>query len=320
MISARGMMKSLLARTGVGERLFRSYLKRSGNRVIFLFHRVLPQQQGNDLSPAGMVAGVESFRRFLDWLPERFELPPPRRFLEGWPEPPKKAEALITFDDGWADVVRYGLPEMSRRGIGAIMFLSTRFVDTGELFWPERLIALLGIVGDARFREVTGALPPRRDDAAAVETMLTLWKARTEKEREEMLAALAPAGDGGETHRRRIATWDDVRRLKEGGFEIGSHGMNHTLLASIPEEEARRELISSRERIAAVLGESPSAIAYPNGDRNSRVRELAEEAGYSFGFSLKGNWSDRFDLPRINLHEESIATAGRIVWTIGRST
>ncbi len=314
----RSLARAAMIRTGAPEKQFRRELERSGNRVIFLFHRVLPRSEGNDFSPAGMVVSVETFRQFLDWLPRRFDLPTPAEFLGRWPERADRPTAMITFDDGWLDVVVHALPEMTRRGIGGLSFVSPRFVDSGEIFWPERLIHLAAKVEAGRFREITGTMPPALDDADGVESLLSGWKRMDEGERNDTLARLVREGGGGPDG-RRVADWDELRELQEGGVKIGSHGLNHQLLTTITEEEARREIEESRSRIAGMLGSPPNAIAYPNGDRNDLVRRLSREAGYEFGFSLQGDWADRYDLPRINLHEDSMRSAGHLVWAIGRS-
>lgn len=313
----RTLARTAMIRAGIHEKDLRNKLIRSGNRIIFLFHRVLPAERGCDLSPGGMVVSVETFRRFLDWLPGRFETPSPEDFLASWPEPAARPAALITFDDGWLDVVDHALPEMSRRQLPGICFVTPRFVEGGGLFWPERLVHHILHTRASVFRAVTGREPPPPGDADRLEELLNAWKGITDADREEMLGTLSREGEG-EPEGRRIAGWEELRTLRDGGVEIGSHGMSHQLLTRLTEEEARAEIVDSRIRIGEMLGREPRSIAYPNGDRDRIVRRLAREAGYSFGFSLKGSWEERYDLPRINLHERSMRDEKLLIWALGR--
>ena len=73
--------------------------------------------------------------------------------------------------------------------------------------------------------------------------------------------------------------WDEVRRLRESGWEIGSHTCSHPRLTQIPAEELTRELIESRRICAAELGDCES-IAYPYGDHDAGVVAATEAAGY----------------------------------------
>ncbi|MBN1826810.1 MAG: polysaccharide deacetylase family protein [Candidatus Eisenbacteria bacterium] len=318
----RSAAREALGRIGVPEALLRRRLRRDGNRLILLFHRVLPDEKGTDFSPPGMVVSLRVFREILDWLSGRFDLPAPEEFLAGHPAPLPRPAALITFDDGWSDTVRRAMPEMRHRGIPGICFVSVRHVEEGRLFWPERLIAAMKSVGPGEFLRRTGERASAPGDPDSLERLLGRWKRKSEEEREKLLARIVEGG--GEAHeKRRVADWSDLRQLAEGGIVIGSHGVNHRILTRVSPETAARELAESRERITAALGRPPDYVAYPNGDRNEAVRRLAAGAGYRFGFSLDGRMEDPYDLPRVNLHDGKATdrrgrwSARRLRWAIG---
>lgn len=79
--------------------------------------------------------------------------------------------------------------------------------------------------------------------------------------------------------------WDDVRRLRDSGWEIGSHTCSHPRLTEIGDEELARELVTSREICERELGACES-IAYPYGDVDQRVVAAAAVAGYRTGAAL----------------------------------
>jgi len=316
----RTIARETLGRTGAPEILLRRRLARDGNRLILLFHRVLPDGSGCDLSPPGMVVTRSVFREILDWLAGRFDLPAPEDFLAGHPAPLDRPAALVTFDDGWLDTVSLALPEMRERGVPGICFVSVDHVEKGRLFWPERLAGAIERAGPERFRKATGERAPDAGDADARERLLRRWKEKSEEEREELLRRMEEPGRNEE---RRVADWNDLRDLSAGGVEVGSHGVSHRILTRIPPEEAARELARSREKIAGALGRPPAYVAYPNGDRDAVIRRLAAEAGYRFGFSLEGRMKDPYDLPRVNIHDGKATdrrggwSDRRLRWAIG---
>jgi len=83
---------------------------------------------------------------------------------------------------------------------------------------------------------------------------------------------------------------EDLRLLVENGHMIGSHGVFHIGLDSVPRERAVKELELSRLRIAEWTGIFPEYFAYPYGRSRSSLGEPNEwvrEAGYHYAFTLR---------------------------------
>ena len=63
-------------------------------------------------------------------------------------------------------------------------------------------------------------------------------------------------------------------------FEIGSHGVTHSYLTSIPIEEAKQEIYESKIILENLLGKPVTKFCYPRGYYNDEIKELVKEAGY----------------------------------------
>ena len=89
-------------------------------------------------------------------------------------------------------------------------------------------------------------------------------------------------------HARELAglDWDQLRRLTDSGWEVGSHTATHPHLTELDDRALERELRASREACAAAIGGSCTSIAYPYGDVDARVVDAAGAAGYSAGAAL----------------------------------
>jgi peptidoglycan/xylan/chitin deacetylase (PgdA/CDA1 family) len=86
-------------------------------------------------------------------------------------------------------------------------------------------------------------------------------------------------------------SWDDVRALRADGFEIGSHTMNHVDLGVVAGEEARREIMGSKQRLEQELGGPIQFFTYPFGRPHQMTeenRQLVREAGYTCCLSAYG--------------------------------
>jgi peptidoglycan/xylan/chitin deacetylase (PgdA/CDA1 family) len=74
-----------------------------------------------------------------------------------------------------------------------------------------------------------------------------------------------------------------VRELHAAGIEIGSHTVDHPILAQLPRSRQRQEIEESRLRLREEIGASPSTFAFPNGtpaDFSSETCELLAKAGF----------------------------------------
>jgi peptidoglycan/xylan/chitin deacetylase (PgdA/CDA1 family) len=81
-------------------------------------------------------------------------------------------------------------------------------------------------------------------------------------------------------------SWEDLGRLQEAGWEVGSHTRTHPRLTSLNDTEMREELAESRREIAANLSAPCETVAYPYGDVDERVADAAQNAGYLAGAAL----------------------------------
>jgi peptidoglycan/xylan/chitin deacetylase (PgdA/CDA1 family) len=80
-------------------------------------------------------------------------------------------------------------------------------------------------------------------------------------------------------------TWEQLGELHEAGWEVGSHTCSHPRLTECDGARLERELVASREAIAARIG-ACRTIAYPYGDVDGRVMSAARRAGYELAAGL----------------------------------
>jgi peptidoglycan/xylan/chitin deacetylase (PgdA/CDA1 family) len=102
----------------------------------------------------------------------------------------------------------------------------------------------------------------------------------------------------------RSVNWSMLEQMKEGGFEVGSHGLSHAHLPELGDEQLREELSQSRARLVERLG-GCDTLAYPFGEWSPRVAAAAAECGYRFAFSLPSHSGQRratpHSIPRVNV-------------------
>ena len=117
---------------------------------------------------------------------------------------------------------------------------------------------------------------------------------------------------------KNALTWDHIREMKAGGFEIGSHSITHAdLTKKFPGEDdsaylARitRELFQSKKIIDQELEQDTPFFAYPYGTYNQQILDLSKQAGYKLGLTIRmgGNsfFADPLTLKRSQVLNEDM--------------
>ena len=108
-----------------------------------------------------------------------------------------------------------------------------------------------------------------------------------------------------------LMTWDQLRKMREWGFTIGSHTVSHIDCAAEPEAIVRAELAQSRDDLQRELGVTDPLFAYPYGGRQHMTPqrlELVRQAGYSGCLAAYGGTNvgtvDRYNVLRRGIHWE----------------
>lgn len=299
-----------------------------GKAVVLMYHRVLPvAETPRSFSHPGIIVTPETFRKHLDFLQRHFHPISLAAFishLESKQPFPKRA-CLITFDDGWVDNHDYALPLLHERGIPAVVFVATGYVDSDRTFWQEHLghllyqVSRLG-VGESILQKYSIDLGSTDDDQRirrAIAAVVDRYRSESYDSitalTSELSDALMASGHADAlTPVDRFMTWAHLTELAVNGIAVASHTCSHRYLTRLDEAVVRTELTASRAALQTQLELDTVAVAYPGGQYNETARRLARETGYRVGFTTEnapaGPQDDPLLIPRINVHESASRT------------
>jgi peptidoglycan/xylan/chitin deacetylase (PgdA/CDA1 family) len=292
-------VKQIFSAIGANEWVIRG---KKSELLVLCYHGVLAERRADRWSYENWVDAA-SFRDQLRWLKQVLEvtdLAGLRRWHEGkWRG--SKNPALITFDDGYRNNLTQAAPILLEESVPAIFFLASGYVGTSRVLWldeirvqvlnwPERSLRL----PSGETRQVPSDIAGRRRLASEiVEAVKQLAEEpcrnychylRSKTER-------VPVMDDSEA--RSFMSWDDARKLKEMGFEIGAHTVSHPILSKIAPERVSSELRESKATIDRELNFSSKALAYPNGsarDVSQQVFAEARNTGFEWAFTTAAHW------------------------------
>lgn len=100
--------------------------------------------------------------------------------------------------------------------------------------------------------------------------------------------------EGGE----KLLTPEERGRVRDFGFAVESHGIDHRRLTECEPAEALEQMRASKTALEKETGAPITCFAYPFGDIDPRLPELAREAGYLFAVNTDRGGLRWFDEPR----------------------
>ncbi len=232
---------------------------------------------------------------------------------QGRPLPPRAL--TITFDDGYADNHRLGLPVLRALGLPATVYVATGSVSGASPFWVGAVRALV-LSATGPMLEVPGlepiALGPTSERGAAAKALGRALVPLPALERAETLAATA-ARAGIDLHAvlaGTMVTWEQVRELHGAGWTIGAHTVTHANVALAAPEDAEREILGSRDALAAAIAAPVRHFCYPNTGGQHRyfspeVAAMLRRHGFRSATTSRAGAlrpdADRFQLPRLGV-------------------
>ena len=265
-----------------------------GGLRILAYHRVLPEPAEDFSFDLELVsAWAESFREQMIHLRKHFH---PMRFdevltmLHVGRRLPANA-VVVTFDDGYEDNHRVAFPILRDVGVPAMFFVATGHIDSGRPYLYDWLVHALCVAKVSRVEipelELDVPLPASLEGRRAVAAeVLDRVKALRESTQSILVRRIVaqlglpvPDHDGG----CRPMSWDNLREMRDGGMEIGSHGVHHRMLAKLPASLMNAELVESRRRMKAELGAPARVLSYPVGGHDAFDEDViaaARAAGY----------------------------------------
>jgi peptidoglycan/xylan/chitin deacetylase (PgdA/CDA1 family) len=303
-----------------------------GDLVILMYHSVLDfgEEERECLQP-GLIVSQQVFDRQMSFLARNHNLLSLEQLIGILKnnKPIPKRTVVITFDDGWRDNYLYAYPILKKHKVPATIFLSTDFVDTHKMFWFLQVKLLLA-EGNFPLRKLAGVLKKVKEENKTslsaqslnsldidsiggdadnfIEKMKRLDFEVIQEIIDDMITEGGVLSDKW-TKKRWVLSWDEVMEMSQNNIDFGSHGCSHRILTTLNLDEVKQELIVSKKIIEEEIGKKVHLFSYPNGDYNSEVKKLVQEAAYRCAVTIKGceekeKEPDLFALRRIGVHED----------------
>ena len=255
---------------------------------VLMFHRILPEKlisQPNAYSTFGTLISQEYFEKVLTFLTDNnFEF---KTISELTNKNNSKKSIALTFDDGYSDNFEFALPLLQKFKATATFFpvvnpCKDNLVLPLDIYY--QCIDEMALNETERAEYITG------------QTKKNFYWAEPDK---QMALLKQLFKELPESNRVNYMSTEQLKELAENGFEIGSHGMTHSLMTAdyMNDEKALNELKKSKQWLEAVTGKPVTAYCFPAGRYNARMIELTKQVGYTSACLVFLNEEEKEVLP-----------------------
>lgn len=283
--------------------------------TILTFHRINPVRDKlwDPVDPA-------LFEKVMKFISRKYEVLSLNEICLEQPGS-KKPLLAITFDDGFKDYAEYALPILKKYNFHSTMFVVTDCVENNLPTWTYIMDYLF-------FHTKILTLPAFDYGIDGIPFSVNHWQSKADQleysrkikkslkklnsiKRKEILAFFTSNFNDVNVPGNLMLSWDDLRSLKNEKVDIGSHTVSHPPLTTIRDsDDLEYEIKISGDIIKKELGFFPTAISYPVGSYDDKVKAATKLAGYKMGLTVdqkKYNplQYDMFAIPRIEVYNES---------------
>ncbi|HUQ10524.1 MAG TPA: polysaccharide deacetylase family protein [Steroidobacteraceae bacterium] len=316
-------MRRLLAGLLATEPLLRRARRRSPPGVaVLMYHEVLGD---DDAAEAWTAVRVSELRRQIEYLKSAFD-------ILSMDEALTRGEAMrpavvLTFDDGGAGNHRHLLPVVREARVPVTVFVATGHVESGRLYWFDRVMNALQVVEplrldlrDVGLDEYAVGPPSGAENWARIQRLLVDIKAAGVERNEELADIVeerARAAGGAVRAPLQPMTVQQVRELAEcPQVTIGAHSHAHSLLTQMSSADTAADVATSRRLLQQWTGQPVEHFAYPSGEYDARVRENVIGCGFRTAVTTeKRLWRsgcDPFAIPRMSVGRYDSASIFRL--------
>lgn len=237
-------------------------LKLAKQNSILPFYHAIADHSLPHINHLYPVKSSKEFSADLDFLLRNFEPVDLTRFLELKSNPSKtqKPYFLLSFDDGLREVKEVIAPILKAKGIPAVCFLNSDFVDNRALFFRYKASLLIEEI--AQSNSIKNAAIDFFQTQEVIAKLLSI-----KYHEQDQLNQLAQYVGYSFTHflknEQPYLKKSEILELKQQGFDFGAHSANHPEYQYIPLEEQLWQTEESLRYLKEEIGVKSLSFSFP---------------------------------------------------------
>ncbi len=244
-----------------------TYQKLSGRKLIFPFYHSIAFQPLLHINPLYTTHTPGKFKADLRFLLEHFNIIEPQKAFQLHKEkqPPQKPSFLLSFDDGLSGFYHHEGPLLLEKGIPAVIFLNTAFLDNKDLFYRYKAGLLIRHLHENP--ETTRLISVFFADNGIVKKNVSEALLSVHYKNRDLLDKAAKichfSFTGFLEKDKPYLTIGQVKELSQKGFLFGAHSTDHPKYSEISFDEQINQTKTSVETVKNNFNQPLSLFAFP---------------------------------------------------------
>lgn len=289
-------------------------------KIIFPFYHTVSVQALSYINPLYSPINKKDFEKQVDFLLEHFK---PISVFDAYQyiinnENPKDPSFVISFDDGLSGVYENAFPILKRKGVPAIVFLNTDFVDNTSLFYRFKTAMILSAIENQPM--LNKPIYALLNDLGYTGESLSTILLKIGYKQSKILDRLLPICDINEEtflrEEKPYLTVQQINEMSKADVAFGSHGTNHAEFQSLSEAERWLQLEKSFDWINIHCPQKLKLFAFPftdSGIAKDFILQLHNSINLSFGGAGINNDVTPFHIQRIPMEKKYAKSASKMI-------
>jgi len=291
--------------------------------LVLCYHRVTDERDLHDPLKVSMT----NFEKQISFLKKNYHIISGEKLRDiiNENEPMPNRSCMITFDDGWKDNYTHAYSILRKHDVPAVIFVSTDYIGTNNIFWHERLqnyllncsenILNLGSIKNLEkwpieIKDMISGIIKAdiKDKQNKINELITALKKYKPDKINELNNELSKIIISGEIKEPLMLSWGQLKEMSQHNIHVGSHTRSHAILTQVSDKKVIEELKESKDILEKKLGRSIFYCSFPNGNYNESIMRVAKETNYLASFAcLRGkifSKDNRYEIKRIMIKED----------------
>ncbi|OJV38747.1 MAG: hypothetical protein BGO29_13970 [Bacteroidales bacterium 36-12] len=264
----------------------------TGQGLVLPLYHVISDNPLKHIKHLYKVLDSKTFEKDIDFLLKNYEVVTPEYLIKCAenPELRKNKAFLITFDDGLREFYEVAAPILKRKGVPAICFLNSDFVDNKDLFYRLKVSLLIEEINkvepsNSAFIKIRSAFEAYGLIYRGASDLLKI-KFINKKLLDKVAEIISFDFQSFLKNTQPYMNLSEIKELEKQGFYFGAHSVNHPEFRFIDSTEQQFQINESLKFVQNNLHPQSNFFAFPFTDYGldkSFFESIKPQVDISFG-------------------------------------
>ncbi len=247
--------------------------------VLLPYHHLVSDEHAKHICHLYSYKNKKQFTNDLDYLLKHFSPIDPMELIAAVKNKSSipKNTFLLTFDDGFREVYDVAAPILLQKGVPALFFLNTSFLDNKELFYRNKLSLIIDELNKhpqkgAVIKQLQQILRLPIDDSLQIRSAILQINYNNKEIADELGECLGISFNEYLSDVRPYLSTAQVNDMIARGFYFGSHSLDHPNYKLLALNDQLNQTRQSCNIIRQSFNLSYSAFSFPHEDIHVRQK------------------------------------------------